>query len=182
MEWVETTGSSIELALDAALDELGVDEDEVEFEVLEQPKAGLFGRIGANPARIRARVKPLSREKPGERNRGRGGRQGRRNGGRDGGRGGARNDGRKDAGRAQQAQRAGDHRRRRRTVTAPATWRAAHRASVAKASRSRAGPVAKWAGTRLDRATALGVDAAAGSVVAVAVPGAAIDRRRGTTT
>ncbi|GMU78263.1 MAG: hypothetical protein AMXMBFR46_10580 [Acidimicrobiia bacterium] len=99
MEWVETTGSSIERALDAALDELGVDEDEVEFEVLEQPKAGLFGRIGGNPARIRARVKPLSREKPGERNRGRGGRQGRRNGGRDGGRGGARHDGRKDAGR-----------------------------------------------------------------------------------
>lgn len=107
MEWVETTGSSIELALDAALDELGVDEDEVEFEVLEQPKAGLFGRIGANPARIRARVKPLSREKPGERNRGRGGRQGRRNGGRDGGRGGARNDGRKDAGRSSAAGAAG---------------------------------------------------------------------------
>jgi spoIIIJ-associated protein len=66
MEWVETTGRTIEEALDAALDELGVDEDEVEFEVLEQPRGGLFGRFGGG-ARIRARVKPLSREKPGER-------------------------------------------------------------------------------------------------------------------
>lgn len=71
MEWVETTGSTIEDALDAALDELGVHEDEVEFEVLEEPRAGLFGRLGGNPARIRARVRPISREKPGERNRGR---------------------------------------------------------------------------------------------------------------
>ena len=76
MEWVETTGPTVEAALDAALDELGVDEDEVEFEVLQAAKAGLFGRIGAAPARIRARVKPLSREKPGERGRNRG-RQGR---------------------------------------------------------------------------------------------------------
>jgi spoIIIJ-associated protein len=69
MEWVETTGRSVEEALDAALDELGVDEDDVEYEVLEQAKAGLFGRLGGNPARIRARVKPMSREKPGERQR-----------------------------------------------------------------------------------------------------------------
>lgn len=84
MEWVETTGPTVAAALDAALDELGVDEDEVEFEVVEQAKAGLFGRIGGNPARIRARVKPISREKPGERNRGRTGKGARRNGGRGG--------------------------------------------------------------------------------------------------
>lgn len=71
MEWVETTGPTIAAALDAALDELGVDEEDVEFEVLQEPKAGLFGRLGAQPARIRARVKPISREKPGERARGR---------------------------------------------------------------------------------------------------------------
>jgi spoIIIJ-associated protein len=69
MEWVETTGRSIEAALDAALDELGVDEQDVEFEVLQEPKAGLFGRLGATEARVRARVKPVSREKPGERQR-----------------------------------------------------------------------------------------------------------------
>ena len=69
MEWVETTGRTIAEALDAALDELGVDEDDVEYEVLEQPKSGFLGRLGSSEGRIRARVKPISREKPGERQR-----------------------------------------------------------------------------------------------------------------
>jgi len=81
MEWVETTGATVEAAVDAALDQLGVHEDEVEFEVLQEAKAGLFGRIGGNPARIRARVKPISREKPGERQRGRGRQSRNRDGG-----------------------------------------------------------------------------------------------------
>jgi spoIIIJ-associated protein len=72
MEWVETTGRTIAEALDAALDELGVDEDDVEYEVLEQPKSGFLGRLGSSEGRIRARVKPISREKPGERQRRRG--------------------------------------------------------------------------------------------------------------
>jgi spoIIIJ-associated protein len=66
MEWVETTGRTVEAALDVAMDTLGVDENEVEFEVLEEPRAGLLGR---RPARIRARVRPISREKPTERHR-----------------------------------------------------------------------------------------------------------------
>lgn len=57
MEWVETTGRTIEEAKDAALDELGVDEADAEFEVLEEPKSGLFGRLRAE-ARVRARVRP----------------------------------------------------------------------------------------------------------------------------
>ena len=69
MEWVETTGRTIEAALDAALDELGVDENDVEYEVLQEPKTGLFSRFGGGEARVRARVKPISREKPGERQR-----------------------------------------------------------------------------------------------------------------
>src|SRR6185295_5462065 len=81
MEWVETTGATVADALDAALDQLGVDEDEVEYQVLQEPKSGLFGRIGGNPARIRARVKPVSREKPGDRQRGGRGRSPRRDGG-----------------------------------------------------------------------------------------------------
>lgn len=57
MEWVETTGRTIEEALDAALDQLGVDESDAEFEVLEEPKVGLFGRVRGE-ARLRARVRP----------------------------------------------------------------------------------------------------------------------------
>ena len=57
MEWVETTGRTVEEALDAALDQLGVHEDDAEFEVLEEPKVGLFGRVRGD-ARIRARVRP----------------------------------------------------------------------------------------------------------------------------
>ena len=91
MEWVETTGRSIDAALDAALDELGVDEEDVEFEVLQEPKSGMFG-IGRSDARIRARVKPLSREKPGERQRRRGGRKEGGSRGRGGKGGGSRNE------------------------------------------------------------------------------------------
>src|ERR1700674_2318412 len=66
MEWVETTGRTVADALDAALDTLGVDEDEAEYEVLEEGRGGFLGR---REARIRARVRPISREKPGERRR-----------------------------------------------------------------------------------------------------------------
>ncbi len=57
MEWVETTGRTIDEAKDAALDKLGIDESDAEFEVLEQPRLGLFGRVRAE-ARVRARVRP----------------------------------------------------------------------------------------------------------------------------
>jgi spoIIIJ-associated protein len=69
MEWVETTGRTVEEAVEAALDQLGVHEEELEFEVLVEPRGGLFGRFGGTEARIRARVKPISREKPGTRRR-----------------------------------------------------------------------------------------------------------------
>ena len=45
MEWVEVTGRTLEEAKEAALDQLGVDEQDAEFEVLEEPRAGLFGRL-----------------------------------------------------------------------------------------------------------------------------------------
>jgi spoIIIJ-associated protein len=57
MEWVEVTGRTVEEAKDAALDQLGVDEAEAEFEIVEEPKAGLFGRLRSE-ARVRARVMP----------------------------------------------------------------------------------------------------------------------------
>lgn len=57
MEWVETTGRTVEEAKDAALDKLGIDETDAEFEILEEPRLGLFGRVRAE-ARVRARVRP----------------------------------------------------------------------------------------------------------------------------
>ena len=57
MEWVETTGKTVEEAKEAALDQLGVHEDDAEFEVLESPRVGLFGRLRGE-ARVRARVRP----------------------------------------------------------------------------------------------------------------------------
>jgi spoIIIJ-associated protein len=59
VEWVETTGRTVEDAKEAALDELGVDESDAEFEVLEEPRAGLFGRLRSE-ARVRARVRPTA--------------------------------------------------------------------------------------------------------------------------
>lgn len=59
MEWVEVTGKTVEEAKETALDQLGVDEDDAEFEILEQPKPGLFGRLRSE-ARVRARVMPTA--------------------------------------------------------------------------------------------------------------------------
>ena len=57
MEWVETTAKTIEEAKELALDQLGVAVDDAEFEVLEEPRPGLFGRTRGE-ARVRARVRP----------------------------------------------------------------------------------------------------------------------------
>lgn len=87
MEWVQTTGDSVEAAKDRALDELGVDEQDAEFEVLDEPKSGLFGRTRGE-ARVKARVRPTQPRAKGEgRDRGRGGKGGGR-GGRSRGKGG----------------------------------------------------------------------------------------------
>ena len=59
MEWVETTGRSVEEAKDAALDQLGVDEADAEFEVVADARSGLFGRL-RQEARVRARVRPTT--------------------------------------------------------------------------------------------------------------------------
>lgn len=59
MEWVEISAKTIEEAKDRALDRLGVDERDAEFEVLEEPRVGIFGRTKGE-ARVRARVKPTA--------------------------------------------------------------------------------------------------------------------------
>lgn len=100
MEWVETTGKTIEEAKDAALDQLGVDEQDAEFDVLEEPRTGLFGRTRGE-ARVRARVRP-TQPRPKVERRDRRGRAGGRAGkpGERRSREGARGDGPRGGGRA----------------------------------------------------------------------------------
>jgi spoIIIJ-associated protein len=72
MEWVTTTGKTVDEAKERALDQLGVHMEDAEFEVLEEPKAGLFGRLKGE-ARVRARVRPAQvRQKLDRRDRKRG--------------------------------------------------------------------------------------------------------------
>jgi spoIIIJ-associated protein len=105
VEWVQTTGKTIEEAKERALDELGVDDRDAEFEVLEEPRSGLFG-LSRGDAKVRARVRPTSPRPKQERGRRRsGGGNGRSRGGGGGGgrsRGGGGNDG-----GGQQQQRSG---------------------------------------------------------------------------
>jgi spoIIIJ-associated protein len=69
MEWIEVTGRTVDEAKERALDELGVHESELEFELIDDARSGFLGRIGRSDARIRARIKPLSREKPADKRR-----------------------------------------------------------------------------------------------------------------
>ena len=92
MDWIEVTARTVDEAKELALDRLGVVEDELEYEVVDEARKGLFG-IARGDARIRARVKPLSREKPSDRKRRRrpnerSQRGGQGGGGQGGGRGG----------------------------------------------------------------------------------------------
>ncbi|MDQ1509775.1 MAG: spoIIIJ-associated protein, partial [Actinomycetota bacterium] len=68
MEWIEVSARTLDEARELALDRLGVVGDELEYEIIDEPRGGLFG-LGRTDARIRARVKPLSREKPPDRRR-----------------------------------------------------------------------------------------------------------------
>jgi spoIIIJ-associated protein len=75
VEWVEASGKSLPEAKEIVLDLLGVAEDDAEFVILSEPKAGLFGRLRGE-ARVQARVRPVApppkrgrRQRP-DRNRG----------------------------------------------------------------------------------------------------------------
>jgi spoIIIJ-associated protein len=98
MQWVETTGRSIDEAKESALTQLGIADDEAEFEILEEPQTGLFGRTRGE-ARVRARVKPTTPRAKTERRdrRGRG----------EGGRGEGRGDGNRGEGRGRGNGRSG---------------------------------------------------------------------------
>ena len=56
---MEASGKTLPEAKEIALDLLGVAEDDAEFVVLSEPKAGLFGRMRGE-ARVQARVRPMA--------------------------------------------------------------------------------------------------------------------------
>ena len=58
MEWVEITGKTVDEAKERAFEQLGVSEADAEVQIMDQPKAGLFGRVRGE-ARVRARVRPV---------------------------------------------------------------------------------------------------------------------------
>jgi spoIIIJ-associated protein len=98
MEWVVTTGKTIEEAKDVALDRLGVHEDDAEFEVLSEVKTGLFGRVKED-GRVRARVRPSTPRSKDDR-----GRRGRNGKGRERSRSGRAADGQGQRGQGQRGQ------------------------------------------------------------------------------
>lgn len=83
MEWIVTEARTVADAKEAALDQLGVDEREAEFEVLAEPQRGLLG-LGRANAQVRARVMPRVETPPdrrGRQRRARGGDRKQRSGG-----------------------------------------------------------------------------------------------------
>lgn len=106
MEWVVITGPTVAEAKEEALDQLGVDDSEAEFEVLEEPRTGLFGRTRGE-AKVRARVRPSQprpKQERRDRRRSGGGRSRSGRGGRGGGRSGGDGDGRGSTGGGRSSQ------------------------------------------------------------------------------
>lgn len=63
---IEKTGKTVEEALEAALAELGLERDQVEYRVLEAPSKPLFGLLGGREAKVEVTVKkvePIERAK-----------------------------------------------------------------------------------------------------------------------
>ena len=57
MDWITTSGRSLEEAKSHALDQLGIVADDAEFDIVNDVDKGLFGRVKTE-AKVRARVRP----------------------------------------------------------------------------------------------------------------------------
>ena len=65
MSYIDVTGKTEEEAIQKALDQLGLDRDEVSVEILERAKSGFLG-LGSTPARVRVSYGPEEEETPRE--------------------------------------------------------------------------------------------------------------------
>lgn len=105
---VSTSGKTLDLAIVKAAVALGVDQNQVAYEILKESKGGLMKFFGMGQVEISAWIKGQGGRSHGDGRRhgrdGRDGRDGRNRGGRGRGRGGQRDNGR---GRSNQEQRAG---------------------------------------------------------------------------
>ncbi|MGZ0214554.1 MAG: Jag N-terminal domain-containing protein [Acidimicrobiales bacterium] len=66
MDWILTSGDTVEDAKEIALEKLSVTMEDVEFQIISEAKKSFFG-FKRNPAQIRARLKPLTPPKKLER-------------------------------------------------------------------------------------------------------------------
>ena len=65
LKWIESTGKSEEAAIEAALQKLGMDRDEVSVEILERAKSGFLG-IGSCPAKVKVSYEAPDEPEEGE--------------------------------------------------------------------------------------------------------------------
>jgi len=89
VEWVEVQGKSVEVAVEAALTELGIPNREAaDVEIIQEPSRGFLG-MGGQTAIVRVKAKPKSsgRRRGRSRSRGKGGSKGGDSSNRNGGRG-----------------------------------------------------------------------------------------------
>ncbi|CCJ34070.1 RNA-binding cell elongation regulator Jag/EloR [Caloramator australicus] len=56
-KWIEAIGKNVESAIENGLKELGVTRDKVDIEILDEGSKGVFGIIGAKPAKVRLTIK-----------------------------------------------------------------------------------------------------------------------------
>ena len=61
---IECQGKTVDEAVSEALLILGARADEVDVEVLEEPRSGFLGFVGNRPARVLVRRKAAGRERP----------------------------------------------------------------------------------------------------------------------
>ncbi len=66
-EWVEVSGTTVDVAIEAAIAELGLEsKDQAEVEIIQEPKSGFLG-VGSRPAIVKVSLKPRQRNRRGRR-------------------------------------------------------------------------------------------------------------------
>ncbi len=125
MEWIEASGSTVDVAVAAAVAELGIRREEADIEILQEPKSGFLG-LGAQDAVVKVVRKPKSqgRRRPRRGPKGTNERvraDGRRNNStrRDGKKSDSRREGRKMADAQEDKRATGRQKREERAVSAP---------------------------------------------------------------